>query len=58
MFYSLMAGQPGLVRMKASLASSSICLAAMPPPGAPTNTRGPSTHTNSRPTLSACAERK
>ncbi len=40
MFYSHMAGQPGFVRMKASLAPSSICLAEMPLPAAPTNTRG------------------
>jgi len=45
MFYSLMAGQSRLVRMKASLASSSICLTAMPPLAAPNNTRGHRPHT-------------
>ena len=51
MFYSLMAGQPRLVRMKVSLAQSSICLVEMPLLAASTNTRGHSTHTTFRPTI-------
>ena len=45
MFYSYMAGQPGLVRMRASLAPSSICLAEMPPTAAHPNTRDHLPHT-------------